>query len=804
MRHWAVRCGLLIAAVVSGSAFAQVVDLAGARVVVDSEIPVQQAAAALLQEEIEARTGIRLVVSGEAGGGSGSTVVLGTPAAFPGGMPAMPEGLAVPEKAEGYALWVASMSGGAVKVCLAGRDNRGVLYAAGRLLRALQMGPGRAELPGPVSVSAAPAYPVRGFELGYRGLANSYDRWDLDQYRQCVQDLVVFGANAVQLIPGTEPFQQGPYMTESSWERCAGVARICQEYGMDVWLWVRHAAHLGPEGEGRARTLEERRRLFEAVQPLSAVFLPRGRLEAGEMLTNMGLLAEVLHEVHPKAQLWLSSENETNRPDASWNDSLFGHLRREEPDWLAGMVFDTWQEFTLAEQRAQVPARYPLVRYPDITHCIECQYPVPHWDRAFAQTLGREPINPRPRATAYIHDLLAHDSIGFVAYSDGCHDDVNKMVWVQKAWDPERPVEEILQDYGRYFIGPDYGEAMDKGMRALERNWEGPLRENPGIEGTLAFWKDLEERAAPEVLGNWRFLMGLYRAYYDAFLQRKLEQETLAEQEALAALGRAGETGARQAIEAAEQALAVVDGEPAARDLYSRLQELGKELFERIGLQLDVRRYGASTWERGATLDGLERPLNNRLWLERRFAAIAEAGSEEERLALIDEILHWEDPGEGGFYDDLGCAGRQPHLVNAERWEADPGFVESPQDEHIEVVTRIDERTGEVAMRPWRQSWFDQAQTLYSTPLEMRYTGLDPKARYRLRVVYTGRFRPTMRLVADGAYTIHEALPQPSEPERLEFEVPTEASADSILALAWHRIEGRGAQVAEVWLVRTD
>ena len=54
------------------------------------------------------------------------------------------------------------------------------------------------------------------------------------------------------------------------------------------------------------------------------------------------------------------------------------------------------------------PARRPLRRgsvsrnltklrlYPDLTHNKLCQYEVPQWDQAYALTLGREAVNPRP------------------------------------------------------------------------------------------------------------------------------------------------------------------------------------------------------------------------------------------------------------------------------------------------------------------------------------------------------------------------------------------------------------------------
>jgi hypothetical protein len=84
----------------------------------------------------------------------------------------------------------------------------------------------------------------------------------------------------------------------------------------------------------------------------------------------------------------------------------------------------------------------------------------------------------------------------------------------------------------------------------------------------------------------------------------------------------------------------------------------------------------------------------------------------------------------------------------------------------------------------------------------MLYTGLDPNARYRLRVVYNGRFRAVMRLVVNDLIEIHGAIRGTQPPSVMEFPIPPEATRNGMLRLKWELVEGRGCQVAEVWLVR--
>jgi hypothetical protein len=91
----------------------------------------------------------------------------------------------------------------------------------------------------------------------------------------------------------------------------------------------------------------------------------------------------------------------------------------------------------------------------------------------------------------------------------------------------------------------------------------------------------------------------------------------------------------------------------------------------------------------------------------------------------------------------------------------------------------------------------------------VRYTGLDPAARYRLRVVYSGdNFRTRIRLDADAEET-HALIEKPDPVHPIEFAVPVGITADGELTLRWRPEpvqggNGRGCQVAEVWLIRTN
>ena len=137
-------------------------------------------------------------------------------------------------------------------------------------------------------------------------------------------------------------------------------------------------------------------------------------------------------------------------------------------------------------------------------------------------------------------------------------------------------------------------------------------------------------------------------------------------------------------------------------------------------MQLSVEKYQALAVGRGANLDLVDAPLNNRNWLGERFNEIRELASEKERLDAIDSIVNWTNPGPGGFYDDLGDHLRQQHLLKGLGSIEDPAFTSTP-------ILGFENRNP-----TWRMSWQRHAYILYDAPLQMYYTGLDPEAAYRL------------------------------------------------------------------------
>ena len=115
------------------------------------------------------------------------------------------------------------------------------------------------------------------------------------------------------------------------------------------------------------------------------------------------------------------------------------------------------------------------------------------------------------------------------------------------------------------------------------------------------------------------------------------------------ALRAAGEKSSERAMSDAESILNNAVSKRVSENWRARIFELAEALFQSIRMQLSVPRYKAISVDRGANLDTVDAPLNNRLWLAQRFKELREAPDESAHLAGVQEILHWTDAGPGGF-----------------------------------------------------------------------------------------------------------------------------------------------------------
>ncbi|WP_419211311.1 alpha-glucuronidase family glycosyl hydrolase [Maribacter sp. X9] len=629
------------------------IDLSKATILISSGIhsPMHETLENVLVEEIEKRTGIELVTSNDLSPDTTIALVLqGETDFFGEKVPATEGENGSVIKKEGFHI-VHKKYGKRNIVWIVGADTRGVLYGIGKLLRIADMESGQIEIANDIDIVSAPEYPLRGHQFGYRNTANSWDAWTVEQFDQHFREQVLFGANSFENIPFQDASSSVHFKIDPQ-EMEVRLSEICEKYDADYWVWT-PAPHDLNVPNAHQLGLEEQEAFYARCPRLDGVFVPGGDPgdnHPSELIPYLKDLSEVLKKYHPNAGIWVSLQGFNEEKVAYF----FDYLKTNNPDWLKGLVYGPSSP-PIDLERELLPEHYSHRFYPDITHTVRCHYPVERWDQAFALTLGREPCNPLPLQYAKLFKRDAGYTDGFITYSDGSHDDVNKVVWSQLGWDSQQDVHDIIFEYCHFFFGAEIAEEATTGIFDLEQNWVGPVATNNRISETLALWKKMESQH-PELSDNWRWQQLVMRAYYDAYIKERLTYEKGLEIKAYEALADAKTVGVESAMGNAMVYLEKADKEPVGQNLKQKVFDYADALFNAIGAQTSVPKYNASGAERGAILDFIDYPLNNRWWLQDEFEKVRALQTEKEKLERLEFIRTYEFPGKGSFYDNISSA----------------------------------------------------------------------------------------------------------------------------------------------------
>ena len=484
MKNLILITGVLLCA--TGVLPAQSTDLNKASIIVSENISpvVRETAIRILQEEVALRTSINLQIVSKWGRTASIALASVNDVEIDGIKVPKRTGENLPEtKSEGFRICLEKSTGKEI-LWLIGADERGVIFAIGQFLRTADFSRNKISFNTINEIATSPVYPIRGHQLGYRNTANSWDAWTVSQYEKYIRELALFGSNCIENIP----FQDGPpgpNMKVPREEMNLKMSVICNNYGLDYWVWTPAGADLSDESKFQEE-VKKHSEFYKNCPRLDAVFFPGGDPGNNHPRFVMPFLKEIaseLNKYHPGAGVWISLQGFSDEEV----EYFFEYVRINNPDWLAGVVSGPGSP-DMSATRFRMPEKYKHRHYADITHTVRCQYPVENWDQAYALTEGREVCNPQPFFYAKIHNRYAPFTDGFLAYSDGVHDDVNKVVWSQLAWDPDKDVRQVLVEYSRLFFGSPVAESGADGILALERNWAGTLEENGGVETTFAFW----------------------------------------------------------------------------------------------------------------------------------------------------------------------------------------------------------------------------------------------------------------------------------------------------------------------------
>ena len=520
-------------------------------------------------------------------------------------------------------------------------------------------------------------------------------------------------------------------------------------------------------------------------------------------------LAPIWKEFHPDCEIQIANQDVDNAGD----EAIFFYLNEKPHAWLNSICYgpgsNAMSDYFRPELRKDLfiyPAHGPLnrylaytlqnlpkdvsiVHYSDVSHWISAQYQVSHPDRHLALIYGRRTFHQRPQAFYRIFNSIMPFSEGDILYSEGYHDELHQYLWNRMLWNPNRSLDDLLLEYATYHFGSNAAPEMVQAIYQLEKNLEEPLESNPGID----HYFDLVKSAGTKIPSNLlekdhRWRLHMQKGALDKFFQNRMRRERSLAAEASDVLTESKDSIEKAALHAQE-----ILSQPLETEEMTNLREEAERLADESDHVFGIRNEAIK--RTGLDLSGFN-------WFKQQIEKAVQSPTIQEKHQIVEATLHYEDPGEGGFYDDAGEEGRQPHRVEGENLWNPAQFL------HLLDPTN----------RPSANSFCHNR----TGPVRFAYTDLDPTATYRLRVtLVTLKLTPELLtrfgleenqvqrqqdILADQVVLARNLEVPAYTAKQFEFSVPRETTMDGSVEIRFdaHPAEGKFAAsiVSEVWLLR--
>jgi hypothetical protein len=489
---------------------------------------------------------------------------------------------------EGFAVKTIQDGDGRVLVAV-GADDRGVLFAAGEILRQLHFDEDHVELSA-IDLSTSPAFRFRGFSSNQGGTmmrATGARPWTADEIHNVVLDYALAGGNcfytedqpgalyqfvksfSLMTTTGARPNQLlGPHPRQwtaggrQPWE---GNEWVCPS------IPDAHAALRAQWEKDFARRADHDVMRFFAGDPGGCTderCAPWGKTFV-QLCEEM---AGVWHKYHPNSLVMIANQGLDNAGD----QAIFDYYNREPRQWSYGITYGPGSNALshyfrdelrddllvypgkgrtdryLAEMLHALPIDQHIVHFSDITHWIRSQYQVDNPEPNIVKAYNRRMFHTRPRAMYQIFQQIMPFSEGDIIYSEGNHDEFHQYLWARLLWSPNRELEDAMREYCTLYFGAEAAEPMVQAMLQLEKNLVEPLDSNPGIARYYALVKQAGEKMpAWRLKRDYRWRLHMQKAALDQYLQLKLRIEMDREKQVRDLLGAAKPGGYDDAIKRA-------------------------------------------------------------------------------------------------------------------------------------------------------------------------------------------------------------------------------------------------------------
>ncbi|KAA3613367.1 MAG: hypothetical protein DWQ05_17920 [Calditrichaeota bacterium] len=747
----------------------------------------------------------------------------------------------------------------------AGVDDRGCLYAVGEILRQFPVIDGAIEIPQNFAVRTAPAFEIRGTQFGQshvaKRLAHVRD-WTKKETQRVILDYALAGANIFNCRPGPmfDFIKSFGLMTQGGFGANTSGREILAE-----WHASESIGRLGyvclsiPEAaEFMLRKCEQQFKDSPTYDLVKFHGGDGGGCECDKcnpyglkFIKIVEKMAAIIHKYHPESRIYFTNQKFDNEDD----NAIFSYLQEKPRVWLwawgygPGSDAASWQPGHRQTHRMdlfrypgfgpyglypkeilhQLPKRHDLVYYNEITHWKYAQhayiqmYPradrngdlPPHWshdiyerrpDQFLTMVYNRLTFFAWPKYYHRVFNDLMPYGVGDITHSSGHHDHFNQWMWQRLLWSPRKPVHEVVDEYCTTWFGRPAAPAMAEAIFQLESNLQEipdtPLTEKKGIDTYYKLVKKAGDlMPVSRRKNNWLWRMYMQKAALDKYVQLAVKQQLLLQQR----------------IEENTSAVLQESDKNDKIDVMLTWFDAEKETLEMKHLRDEAGRLGEeSNALFGVRSEGyfnLDHDFIGLGWLRRQLERAKQAKGRE-KLELLNMIIDYENPGEGGFYDNLGTFNPAPNVVSGYPYDHGQPYVGKMLSEHN---------------RPSQRSMhFTQDEERGVT---FRYENLDPQATYRVRFTlvrpwYQARYADRMNQKSQKIYAddiiLAENLELPLQmSDFFHFDIPAAATRDGKLIIRlekaadvargdqvkieqWRNSGGWGTLISEIWLMKKE
>ena len=449
-------------------------------------------------------------------------------------------------------------------VIAVGADDRGVLYAAGEVLRRLRFDVDHVELPG-LDVSTSPGFRFRGFSANQGGTmmtATKARPWTEAELHDVVLDYALAGGNcfytedqpgplygfvksfSLMTTTGARPNQlRGEF--PKSWK--AG--------GREFWEGTNWVCPSIPEARAALLAQWDKDFAQRADHDVMRFYAgdPGGCNDArcepwGKAFVSLSEeMAALWLKYHPQSMVLIANQGLDNAGERA----IFDYYQQKPRPWSYGIAYGPGSnpmsryfrdkdlrddlfvypgkgpvDRFLAEMLHELPTDQHIVHYSDITHWIRSQYQIDDPEPHIVKAYNRRMFHARPKAMYQIFQAIMPFSEGDIIYSEGNHDEFHQYLWARLLWDPNRELEDVMREYCAFHFGEASADLMVQALFQLEQNLVTPLDTNPGIARYYALVREAGDKMPVwRMQRDYRWRLHLQKAALDQYVQFKLQRE---------------------------------------------------------------------------------------------------------------------------------------------------------------------------------------------------------------------------------------------------------------------------------------